>query len=47
VLVDGVKVVGARQPAIADPTGGTSVDGEARDTLRAVLAALRGHGLID
>lgn len=47
VLVGGVQVIGARQPAIADPAGGASVDGEARDTLRTVLVALREHGLID
>jgi hypothetical protein len=46
LLVDGVAVVGPRAPAIPDPAGGTSVDGAARATLSAVLAALRSHGLI-
>jgi hypothetical protein len=32
--------------AIADPSGGTVVDGEARAALTAVLAALRAHGLV-
>ena len=46
VLVDGAKVVGQRGAAIAAPTGGTVVDKEARAAIGAVLAALRGHGLI-
>ena len=46
VLVDGVKVVGAPQAAIAAPVGGSSVDVEARTAIGAILAALRSHGLI-
>jgi hypothetical protein len=46
VSIDGVDVVGARRGAIADPTGGTVVDDEARATIGAILGALRGHGLI-
>ncbi|MDH7639572.1 DUF2793 domain-containing protein [Sphingomonas oryzagri] len=46
LLVDGVAVVGAQQSAIADPTGGTSQDSEARAAISAILAALRSHGLI-
>lgn len=44
--VAGLRVVGARQAAIADPSGGSSPDPEARAGLAAVLAALRAHGLI-
>ena len=44
--IDGAQVVSGRRPAIADPTGGTTIDPEARATLIAVLGALRGHGLI-
>ncbi|MCI4589836.1 DUF2793 domain-containing protein [Sphingobium sp. BYY-5] len=40
------KVIGPRQGAIADPAGGAVIDVEARNTLLAVLDALRGHGLI-
>ena len=47
LLIDGVQVVGSRAAAIASPTGGTTVDTEARATLGAILGALRGHGLID
>lgn len=44
--VGGVPVVGLQQPQISAPLGGTTVDGEARAALSAILAALRAHGLI-
>ena len=46
VLVNGIKVVGARGLAIADMAGGTTVDSEARAAVNQILAALRTHGLI-
>jgi hypothetical protein len=46
VLVNGVPVLGARQPSVADPTGGAIVDAQARAAVAAVLSALRAHGLI-
>lgn len=46
VYVDGVRVVGPRGEAINDPTGGQTVDMEARSCLVHVLAVLRAHGLI-
>ena len=46
LLVDGVQVVGSRAAAIGSPTGGSTVDSEARAALDAILAALREHGLI-
>lgn len=46
ILVDGVPVLGARAAAIADPTGGATIDGECRAALNAVLSAMRSHGLI-
>lgn len=46
LVVGGQQVVGARLPAIAEPSGGAVIDGEARTTLALMLAALRGHGLI-
>lgn len=46
VRIDGVRVVGAQQPAVEQPTGGSSVDNEARATLVGILQALRSHGLI-
>lgn len=44
--IGGDQVVAARQPAIADPAGGTSADAPARAAVTAILAALRNHGLI-
>ena len=46
VSIGGVDVVGLRRPAVPDPTGGTVVDVQSRATIGAILAALRGHGLI-
>ena len=45
--IGGDQVVGARLAAVADPTGGTVVDAEARSAIVAILARLRQHGLID
>ncbi|QJR01488.1 DUF2793 domain-containing protein [Sphingobium yanoikuyae] len=44
--VAGQQIVGARQPAITGPTGGTTVDSESRGAIAAILAALQAHGLI-
>jgi len=44
--VAGNQVVGARLAAVADPTGGPTVDAEARTAIAAILARLRTHGLI-
>lgn len=46
VMIGGVQVVGPQRESIAQPNGGAIVDVEARATLEAVLATLRGHGLI-
>lgn len=45
--VEGVRVAGARRPAIDDPVGGGSIDSEARSSIAAILSAMRGHGLIE
>ena len=47
LLINGVQVVGPSAAAIASPTGGSTVDSEARATLDAILGALREHGLIE
>ena len=47
IVVAGLQVVGARQPAVPSPSGGTIIDAEARGALAAVIVALRSHGLID
>lgn len=44
--VGGVQVVGQRQSAISAPTGGSTVDAEAREAIASMLGALRTHGLI-
>jgi len=46
VSVAGLQIVGAQQPAVADPSGGATVDAQARTALSALLAAARAHGLI-
>jgi hypothetical protein len=46
VHIDGNQVVGPRHPAILSPTGGTTIDPEARVALDQILVMLRGHGLI-
>jgi hypothetical protein len=46
MVIAGEQVVGPREAAIADPTGGGVVDAESRTTLTAILAMLRMHGLI-
>ena len=47
LLIGGDQVVSERQPAIADPSGGQTIDSEARGAIGAILSALRGHGLIE
>jgi hypothetical protein len=46
VRIHSQQVLGARQPAIADASGGTTIDAEIRVVVAAILAALRAHGLI-
>ena len=46
IMVEGIPVVGAQQPAIASPQGGATRDEEVRTAVSAMLAALRAHGLI-
>ncbi len=46
LYVSGTRVVCDRQAAIADPSGGTTIDGEARGVVVAILSVLRTHGLI-
>lgn len=47
VTIDGRQVIGARRAAIAGPAGGGAIDVEARLAIDAILATLRGHGLIE
>lgn len=47
VFIDGAQVVGPRVASIPNPSGGSTVDNEARTALLNVLAALRQHGLVE
>ena len=47
VEVEGQQVLGSRGLAVADPSGGATVDAEGRAAIRAILSALRAHGLIE
>jgi hypothetical protein len=47
IEVAGQQVVGERQSAIADASGGQVIDEEARISLNALLSACRSHGLIE
>lgn len=44
--VGGTKVVGSQQGAITAPTGGATIDSQARTAINAILSAMRTHGLI-
>lgn len=46
LVIDGRQVVGSQADAIANPSGGVTVDAEARSVITEMLAALRQHGLI-
>lgn len=46
LYVEGLRVIGPRLSAIADPAGGATVDGESRSAIMEILGALRLHGLI-
>lgn len=47
LVLGGQQVVGSRGAAIASPSGGSTVDSQARAALVLVLDALRQHGLIE
>ena len=46
LMIGGNQVVGERQPAIATPMTGGTIDIQARIALAAILSALRTHGLV-
>jgi hypothetical protein len=46
VRINGQIVLRERQPAVADPAGGTVIDSQCRAAVGAILGALRTHGLI-
>jgi hypothetical protein len=47
VVVGGLQIVGARQPAVPSPSGGTIIDAEARSAIAGLIVTLKSHGLID
>ena len=47
LVIDGQQVVGPRLPEVPSPSGGTTIDTEARSAVSAVIVALKTHGLID
>lgn len=47
LTIGGEQVVGPRQPDVPTPSGGTTIDAEARAAIASVIAALKSHGLID
>jgi hypothetical protein len=46
-LVGGQQVVGPRLAALPSPSGGTTIDSEARAAIGAIIVALKSHGLTD
>ena len=44
--IDGLTLIRERQPAIADPTGGSVIDAQCRAAVANMLSALHTHGLI-
>lgn len=46
VKLNGTRILGDQQPAVADPVGGTVVDTECRAALIALADRIRNHGLI-
>ena len=46
VRIGGLTVLRDRQPAVADPAGGSVIDTQCRTAVASILATLRTHGLI-
>jgi hypothetical protein len=47
LTIGGEQIVGPRLADVPSPSGGTTIDAEARAAIDAVIATLRSHGLID
>lgn len=47
LYISDVRIVGAREPAISPPSGGTVLDSEARAAILAILNVMENHGLIE
>lgn len=47
LVIAGQQVVGERLSSVPSPSGGTTIDAEARTAIDALIVTLRSHGLID
>lgn len=47
ITIGGQQVLGPRLAAVPSPSGGTTIDPEARTAVAAVIVTLRSHGLIE
>lgn len=47
LVINGRQVVGPRRPAIASPSGGVTIDVEARAAIDELIATFMSHGLTD
>ena len=47
LVIGGQQVVGPRLPDVPSPSGGTTIDAEARAAVDALVATLKSHGLIE
>jgi len=45
-MINGLQVVGSRKAAVSAPSGGTTVDAEARTAISDLISRLQAHGLI-
>ena len=46
LAVDGQQVIGGRRPRVVAPTGGATIDTQARAALASLIAGLEAHGLL-
>ena len=46
VLLDGKQLLAEQQAAVTPPSGGTTVDAEARTAINTIITRLQAHGLI-
>jgi hypothetical protein len=47
IVIGGKQVVGNRLAAVPSPSGGTTIDAEARAAIAALTVALKTHGLTE
>ena len=47
ITIAGDQIVGPRQPDVPSPSGGTTIDTEARAAIDLLIVTLKSHGLID